>query len=321
MRQHTIPESYLQAWCNPAPLPPNHQPFIWIHSKDGKVARKRAPHKAFRESDRYTIRQADGDKVLLVEHGLGTTEDSFVRLRPKIDARGSLGSDQKLALCTFATAMFARSKAQGDHFTAFFQRLHKMVENLEKRRNAEPGLSQETRFHAENGPASTLTMFMVSWPLLFVQMRSTILCTDASDGFITSDCPFVMVDPQAHRLPPSCRFPAPGNPRIEITLPLTPKHCLLLSHNYPEGYMDISQAVVDEVNCRTRYQCTNQFVSQMGGTKQCWFDEGELPKDCWENSPEGIRAEIQRKRWLESKAKWEEYGRLHHEEEARPEQS
>jgi len=308
MDQHTIPNSYLKAWCDPSPLPEKHEPFIWMISKDGKEKRKRAPHKAFTESHRYTIRRINGEKDLTVERKtLGTTENDFVILRPKIEAREPLTAEERLKLCAFATAMFARSKKQGDHFAEFFRTIHSQVENSEKRRGAKPGrLSWETRLHAENAPASTIGMFMLSWPFLLMRMRITILCTDADEGFITSDCPFIMINPEAYKLPPASRAPAPGaNPMIEITLPLTPKRLLFISHLYPPGYGQAPQAVVDELNTRIRFGCEQYFVSQRGIVKDCWFIPAKVPDDSWENSPEGIAAEIRRQRDLRAREEWE----------------
>jgi len=139
MDQHTIPNCYLKAWCDPAPLPEKHTPFIWLISKDGRQKRRRAPENAFTESHRYSIRRDAGHRILTVEQTLGATEDVFVRIRPKVEARDTLTSREKLDLCAFATAMFARSKSQGDHFAEFFRSLHKQVENLERKRGAPPG--------------------------------------------------------------------------------------------------------------------------------------------------------------------------------------
>jgi hypothetical protein len=314
MDQHTIPNCYLKAWCDPAPLPPKHTPFIWLIQKDdrtGSKKRKKAPRNAFTESDRYTIRRDDGGKILTIEHGLAATEGAFVRLRPKIEAREALTPQDRLKLFEFATAMFARSKAQGDHFAQFFRTVNRQVKNLEKKRGAKPGLSLETRLHSENGPASTVAMFMLSWPFLFMRMNMTILCTEADEGFITSDCPFVMVNPDSYKLPPGLRYPAPGrDPKIEITLPLSPRRLLLISHVYPSGYADVPQQVVDELNSRTRFGCAQHFVSQKGVVKDFWFIAAKLPDDSWENSPEGIAAEEFRRRDLKAKADWEAYAKL-----------
>jgi hypothetical protein len=306
MDQHTIPNCYLKGWCDPAPLPERHTPYIWLISKDGKNKRKKAPHNVFTERDRYSVRRDDGQKALIIEQKtLGATEDAFVRLRSRLNTRSTLTPGEKLDLCTFATAMFARSKSQGDHFSGYFRSIHRLVENLEKEHGSKPNLSLETRFHAENGPAATIAMFMLSWPLMFMKMKSAILCSDAPEGFITSGVPFVMIDPLAYKLPPSCRAPAPGTPSIEITLPLTPQRLLFLSHINAEGYIDVPQATVDELNGRVRFGCSEYFVSQRGTVKDFWFIKPTVPNDSWERSPEGVEMEKRRQRDLKAKAEWE----------------
>jgi len=202
--------------------------------------------------------------------------------------------------------MFARSKRQGDHFAEFFRRINEQVENLEKKRGAKPGLSLETRLHAENAPASTVAMFMLAWPFLFMRMNLTILCTNAEDGFITSDRPFAMTNPDAYKLPPALRVPAPGRAlTIEITLPLTPHRALLFSHIYQPGYEEATPMMVDELNARTRFGCDKYFVSQKGIVTDSWFIPAKMPENSWENSPEGIAAEQARQRWLKAKAEYE----------------
>jgi hypothetical protein len=306
MDQHTIPNCYLKAWCDPSPLPEKHTPFIWLISKDGQEKHKRAPRNAFTEVDRYTIRTQDRNKSLRVEQKtLGATEDAFVRILSKLEKREPLNANENLDLCAFATAMFARSKRQGDHFTEFFRTVHKQVESLERKRGAPPGASLETRIHAESGPASTVTMFMLSWPFLFLRMNMSILCTESEEGFITSDRPFVMNNPDAHKLPPVLRYPAPGrDPKIEISLPLTPNRLLLISHIYSSGYRNVTQTGVDELNARVRFGCDEYFVSHKGIVKECWFVPVQQPDDRWENTPEGIAAEQARQRHLKARADW-----------------
>jgi uncharacterized protein DUF4238 len=306
MDQHTIPNCYLKAWCDPAPLPEKYTAFIWLISKDGKDKRKRAPHNAFTEAHRYSIRRDNGQRILTVEQRtLGATEDAFVRIRARIESRAALTPGERFDLCAFATAMFARSKSQGDHLAELFRAIHKQVENLEKRRGAKPGLSLETRLHAENAAASTITMFMLSWPQFFMQMNMTILCTNADEGFITSDRPFILNNPEAYKLPPVMRTPAPGrDATIEVTLPLTPNRLLLISHIYPPGYMEATQDEVNELNSRVRFGCDEYFVSQKGMVKDCWFVPATIPADSWENSQEGIAAEKLKQRYLKAEAEW-----------------
>lgn len=306
MEQHTIPNSYLKAWCDPSPLPPKHAPFVWLISKDGQLKRKRAPENAFKQSNRYTVKGGGKQSLTIEQKILGATENAFVRIRSKVEAREPLLPQDRFDLCAFATAMFARSKMQGDHFSQFFREIHNLVKDEEKQHGAPPVTSLRTERIAANGPASTVMVFMQSWPYFLMQMSMTFLCAESEEGFITSDRPFVMFNPDAHRLPPVMRGPAPGRDRrIEITLPITPSRLLLISHIYQGGYVDALQADLDELNRRMVEQCDEVFVSHRGAVKPEWFKVLDTPADRWENSPEGIASEQSRQRWLKAKAEWE----------------
>jgi len=39
--------------------------------------------------------------------------------------------------------------------------------------------------------------------------------------------------------------------------------------------------MVDEFNRRTRFQCSEYFVSNSNATKPIWFDPGVEPEDSW----------------------------------------
>lgn len=82
-------------------------------------------------------------------------------------------------------------------------------------------------------------------PTLF-KMPMSILVTDDEVGFVTSDNPCVWNVPGAHKLPPGLRFPSLSQPSIEISLPLTPQHLLLISYSVYPLYVDVKQSTVDD---------------------------------------------------------------------------
>ena len=43
-KQHAVPASYLAAWTDPE-TPAGHTPYVYIHTKDGAMVRKKAPQK------------------------------------------------------------------------------------------------------------------------------------------------------------------------------------------------------------------------------------------------------------------------------------
>jgi hypothetical protein len=304
-QDHVIPHSYLRSWCDPQNEPGRFNPYIWVISKDRTRKDPKPPRRWFTEADRYTIRLSGGQQNRSADRTLKATEDAFGRLRPKILNIEALTRKDWVDLIDFASAMLARPKARGDHFGKFFSGLHQVVENLEKSRGAEPHTSLETKRYADNAPAATIASTMLVVPHLLSRMNMAIFTTEDPDGFITSDMPCVLFDPNSYRRPPFYRAPSLIDRGVEVTLPLTPNRLLFLSYTPIRGYVQAEQKTVDELNRRTRFACSEYFVSYRGTVKDYWFDPGKEPEDSWEKSPEGIAAEEQRQRYLKAKAEWE----------------
>ena len=126
-------------------------------------------------------------------------------------------------------------------------------------------------------------------PLLF-QMNMCVLTTDDDLGFVTSDRPCLWFNPQAYKWPPIYRSPGLGQRHIEVTLPLTPQHLLLISHRPTAEYVRAIPEVVSEVNRRNVLSSDQEFVSWKGEVRPHWFVWGEAPDDSWEKSEHGKQA-------------------------------
>ncbi|MFZ0856844.1 MAG: DUF4238 domain-containing protein [Candidatus Acidiferrales bacterium] len=233
-------------------------------------------------------------------------EDAFVRVLSRIRRRQRLNQTDRAHLCLFAAAMMARTRAMGAHWKNQLSEIHERVETLERMHDAEPTMSHTTAKmvdHAEQWIVAESLKIMT--PLLF-EMPMNILVTGDEFGFITSDDPCVMFNPKLHRFPPLYRSPGLGQRDVEISLPLTPNHLLLISHREHAFYLDAVRKVVDEANRLRRAYCTEEFVSWKGETRSCWFDLGKKPDDCWENSEEGKKALEERDEFLRAASKSEE---------------
>ena len=57
-------------------------------------------------------------------------------------------------------------------------------------------------------------------PQMLFRMSLAILETDDRLGFITSDTPCILFDPDVYKRPPGLRSPNLGNRRIEISCPV-----------------------------------------------------------------------------------------------------
>ena len=115
------------------------------------------------------------------------------------------------------------------------------------------------------------------------KMNMLILTTEDSIGFITSDPRVTWYDPEAYKLPPLYRSPALGSPTIEVTMPLSPRQCLIIAWQCPTGYAHAPEVALNELNRRHRVHCGEHYIVQSNVTNEYWFEEFEPPEDAWEN--------------------------------------
>lgn len=280
--QHIIPKCYLRAWADPD-CPSSQEPYLWLFSADGKEKKKKSPQKTFVETEMYTIKLPDGRRELIIEDTLSHIETSFVKVtKNKIKKSLSLDNEERTKLCIFTAAMFSRTKSQQENIKKFFGEIHNHVEFLEKQHNAAPRTSLETKIMRDCAHQIHISESLEIMSSILYKMSLAILKTDDKTGFITSDHPCVLFNPEGYKLPPLYRSPGLGNPKIEVTLPLTPNHLLFFSWSKSKGYLPIEIEMVDELNRRTRAYCEEYFVSRKSETKLIWFEIGEMPKDAWE---------------------------------------
>ncbi len=304
-KQHVIPACYLRAWCDPN-TPPGQRPYIWRISKDGNSKRNKSPEKSFTETDRYTVTLPNGERNLTVEHTLANLENQFVQVLQRIRRRERLTIWDKARLCMFTAAMHVRTVAMGDHWKAIWEDLHRKVVAGEKKHDAKPITSLETAEMVQHAHQDLVMVGLQTQTPMYFAMGMSILVTSDEIGFITSDTPCIWANPKLHTFPPAYRHPALGQKDIEVTLPLTPHHLLLISHTRYPLYVNTKPETVDNANWIRRWECTKEFISWKGETKPYWFERQEQPEDAWENTEEGKRlmaeAELMRKRQKE----WEQ---------------
>lgn len=300
-KQHVIPNCYLKSWCDPR-TPTGQSPYIWRVSKDGNVKKNKSPEKSFTATDKYTIKMPNGDRDLTLETTLGRLENDFTQVLTRIRRRDNLTVLDRARLCFFTAAMHTRTVAMGEHWKQMQQEMHDKVVALEKEHNAPPVTSLETANMVEYAHQQLIAMgVQVQAPMLF-RMAMTVFVTGDDLGFVTSDTPCVWFNPNWYKLPPLYRSPGLAQNGIEVTLPLTPHHLLLISHQPRALYVDVNSAIVDELNRRTRFHCEEEFVSWKGETRPYWLDPGKPPDDRWENTPEGKAALAE----AEKHKKWRE---------------
>jgi hypothetical protein len=308
--QHLIPRSYLAAWCDPNP-PEGYDPYVWRIRLADQSKFRRSPEKTFTQNNRYTIVLSDGKRDLAMEKTLGQTEGDFVTVRECIVREDQLDLADKAALCIFAGAMATRSERQGEHWRGQMQNFLEQMLRFEKKFNLDPNRVPDRSRLAPNQFSVTskeleqkveeahIDIIKHGLPVIagfmYSMMHIKILVSNDPLGFITSDSPFVMFNPELRKMPPGIgRNPGLMQAGTEITLPLTPKHALLATRKAlptpeisPVIYQRVSQLVVDELNRTTRAHSLNEIISWTGETRAYWFEDGDIADDAWENTDEG----------------------------------
>lgn len=301
-KQHFVPACYLKAWLDPsAPKTSKNTPYVWLFDRKGENPKAKAPEKIFRESDMYTVTAPDGGHDLRLEHGLGTVESNFTKVRTsKFNFKRPLTEEDWLWACLFAATAHTRTVASRDRFLNHFEQIKVMYEKF-------AGPDWETRTVAPELPAhvdrsniyipqpgdfdnlkeTTTTTLLdsaikVILPTL-LGMHKTVLCANDPLGFLTTDAPSTWHDSTAYRRHPFERGVGLKNPDIEITLPLSPEQCLLFTHR-PFGplYAQVSSEWVDVLNRRHAAYAPTTVVARSKETRALWFQVGEAPADSWD---------------------------------------
>ena len=294
--QHTVPQSYLKAWCDPN-TPAGHEPYVWLCDKSGGQARKKAPAKVFIEKDFYTIMRADGERDLVLEHGLSQLETRFAALRRnRLDGELPLSQRDHINLCAFVAAMFARTKSRGVFWRQQWQKaldlgqkmadwmtdapsedVEKMTTALRPSRDHESaGLSlDDVRRIVEQPMEPLLTSEVSTVTPILAGMHQLIIETADSPGFVTSDAPCVWCDPELYAESPA--FGAGGliSPSLEILMPISPRQCICFGHQIIASgfYMSLKphDPLLDNVNRRVCQFADEYVVASEDVRQQPWF--------------------------------------------------
>lgn len=303
--QHFIPRCYLKAWCDPF-TPAKQTPYVWYFSKDGNTVKKKSPENLFYEKEMYSIKDTDGSRNLVLEHGLSQLESQFSSVRDKkLRARKELTEDEHFVLCAFVAAMHARTVARREHLKNEYGKIVEMMDKMKERiKTFTPEQREESRRRAEiektlRGDAPTFseeeTRQMADQPIqellvptinsltpILAIMEMVILETNTNPGFITTDDPCVWFDPEAYKRPPSFQAPGLMYPSTEIRLPLSPNQLLVFKREFNSlnGYVKIvDNNIVDEINWLTRLHSHESIIVNANIKKDVWFGSKFNPEN------------------------------------------
>jgi hypothetical protein len=243
----------------------------------------------------YTVFTPDGNRDLHLEYNLSRVEGEFAKLRArKLNRKQQLTPQEHLVLCMFVAAMFARTKAYAKHQSSQWQRALDLAERIqsamdnatpEERKRMQAALSSphtdkdkslsmdEVEELVENPIQSMLSANVVQTTPLLYKRPFLVLETSDSTGFITSDDPCVWFDPASYQNPRP--FGAGGliSPTLEITLPLSPNQMLFSGGKLILSglYIPIDDAMLDNLNKRTRLSSDEFFISNSSIVNPSWL--------------------------------------------------
>ena len=298
-KQHFVPKAYLSAWTDPD-TPSGQEPYVWIFPKSGGGGRRRAPANVFTESDFYTVHTSDGGRNLSFEHGLAQLETGIIRLRKDfLEVGKQLPFVPRLKLAAFVAAMHSRTPRFRDHHRQQWQKVLDMGSEImeamktktpeEKQRASDlnilssgtKSMSMEDVEKIVNYPIQMIAPAAIEAEIPFlVQMRLLVLSAPPGQGFLTSDAPVVWYDPEGHKRPPMWREPALMHDSLEITMPMSPRQLLMIVHEKPMSrgvkpikYIDISSALVAELNRRTLAFAEKEVIAEQNAFDPRWLSE------------------------------------------------
>jgi hypothetical protein len=204
-----------------------------------------------------------------------------------------------MMLCAFIAAAHARTPTQRDHIGGQWAKVLEKAERMKEwartasreqldaagslGRGSGPSLGYEGVKALAETPMQTMLLPQIrAATFLLARLDFALVESQSEERFITSDNPCVWFDPEAYKRPPFYRAPALMYESIELTLPVSPRQMILLNRRGASGYFGAPSHLVDELNRRTRFHCSEHFVNNSNTTRTAWFNPGVEPEDSWE---------------------------------------
>jgi len=263
------------------------EPYVWLFDRDGQGSRRKAPKNVFEETDFYTISMPNGERNLVLEHGLQELEDQLAKVRDeKLRQDLPVTADEGAYVVAFMIAMSFRTKAHRHRRRQEWSRVALSMEKAQKRKD-EHGRSPTVRFSFSqnpHGPSLSLAevqkladesmqhmlpVEISTYLPLVAGMDMMVMRTDDPIGFITSDDPCIWLNERANAGPPVMRDLGV----FGILMPLSPQQMLFL--NPLQSCYGRLKALgqVDELNRMTRVHANSEIVVCRNTVRREWFED------------------------------------------------
>lgn len=269
---------------------------VHVYGADGAYRGWRAYSRMFSSDDLYTVNEG-GERDVRTEKALKFIEDEFLRVRGALEYKKPLPTGTKAILACYTAAMRNRSPTARDHWQSFKDRVvdlgDQMATALAAASPSERQRMTAASRHSVPDSSGSMTLGEAkeaaaqpfgAWVLrhigieaqLLQKMNFAILEAPEGVGFITSDNPVVWHDAAPHQ---KRRHFGLAHPHIEVTMPLSPRYCVMFDHAGKDGRGKLDQAAVDLLNSRTLRQAGDCFIAQSGELVVDWPEEPEQQRE------------------------------------------
>jgi hypothetical protein len=249
-RHHFVPQFYLRRFT----IMPDD--LIWTYDLERDEVRGSAVSATAFERYLYSVEMPNGERLDDLEDFIATIEGKAAPLFEKIIRGDSIAGQDRADMASFLALMYVRTDAFRRHYAeaamgmmqlqfwataqhdgAFRSMLRKYEAAIkplsaEEREALRDGMLNPQKFTVSVDKGWTLQAlkFLDHLAPIISKMRWMLLRVGSPHFLITSDNPLVMRLPERHRHP---MFGGGGflHKNIEVTLPLSPHHCLMLHWN------------------------------------------------------------------------------------------
>ncbi|MFX4218556.1 DUF4238 domain-containing protein [Aliarcobacter butzleri] len=288
--QHIIPKCYLKAWndhtlINKDSGKPFNEPQVWAYNKISGESEQLSVKTNFTQEDFYTIEGEEGERDLTIEHALDKVEVKFDWLRDnKLLKHEQLDPKEHFQICLFIATMNNRTISRINHLGDMLKPIQEKlkgyeefakaatVEELEKissitRKSGSEAISIEELDKIIAKPLENIMVPIVNHLAVDLsKLKMAIFHTKEEFGFITSDNPCVWSSQEAQMCHPMFSSPGLNDETINIILPISPTHCILLNKQI-EGYIDIdaNPESIDQINSLIYQHADNYIIANQKG--------------------------------------------------------
>ena len=290
--QHIIPKCYLKAWNDSTLINQDsgkayNQPQVWAYNKITGKEEQLSAKTNFTQEDFYTIKDDQGERDLTIEHALDKVEVKFDWLRDnKLLKHEQLDPEEHFNVCLFIATMHNRTISRIHHLGDMLKPIQEKLKSYEeftKTATVEElkkmsGISRKSDSEAINieelneviaKPLENIMVPIVNHLAVeLTKLKMAIFYTKEDFGFITSDNPCVWKSQEAQMRHPMFSSPGLNDDTINIILPISPTHCILLNKQI-EGYIDIdtNPKSIDQINTLIYEHAENCIISNQKGIK------------------------------------------------------